>query len=188
VPAGWRPGIPAVPETEAMRRAPGEWPFVIRRAGPADASPVGALTERVYRQGGWASDGYAPLLRDGRSRIEQAIVLVAAGERTGAIVGTVTLALPGSRFVNVCQLDEIEVRMLAVAEEVRGRGIADRLMAAGEAIARERGCAAVVLSTEPDMHAAHRLYRRRGYTRQPGRDWQVHQARLMVFQLPLTGH
>jgi ribosomal protein S18 acetylase RimI-like enzyme len=179
--------VPALPETEAMTRAHGEWPFVIRRAELADADPVGELTERVYRQGGWASDGYAPMLRDGRSRVEQAIVLVAASGGTGAIVGTVTLALPDSRFVNVCRADEIEVRMLAVAGEVRGRGIADRLMAAGEAIARERGCAAVVLSTEPGMHAAHRLYRRRGYARQPDRDWQVHQVRLMVFRLPLSG-
>jgi GNAT superfamily N-acetyltransferase len=172
---------------EAMPRAQDEWPFVIRRAGLADADPVGVLTERVYRQGGWAGDGYAPLLRDGRSRIEEGIVLVAASDGTGTIVGTVTLALPGSRFVNVCRADEIEVRMLAVAEEVRGRGIADRLMTAGEAIARERGCTAVVLSTEPGMHAAHRLYRRRGYARQSDRDWQVNQVRLLVFRLTLVG-
>ncbi len=191
---------------------------VIRRAGLADAEPVGLLTERVYRQGGWASDGYAPQLRDGRSRIEEAIVLVAvmggtglataaghgtpnAGTATGpgtvtgrgtatgpgTIVGTVTAALPGSRFAGVGQPDEIEVRMLAVAEEARGQGIGDRLMAACEAIGAEQGCAAVVLSTDPGMHAAHRLYRRRGYTRQPSRDWQVNQLRLLVFRLPLAG-
>jgi ribosomal protein S18 acetylase RimI-like enzyme len=176
--------------------------ITIRRARLADAGPVGLLTERVYRQGGWASDSYAPLLRDGRSRIEEAITLVAVmgGTATGSgragsgpatgpgtIVGTVTVALPGSRFAGVCQPDEIEVRMLAVAGEARGQGIGDRLMAACEAIASERGCTAVVLSTDPGMHAAHRLYRRRGYTRQPGRDWRVNQLRLLVFRLLLAG-
>jgi N-acetylglutamate synthase len=176
--------------------------IVIRRAGLADAEPVGVLTERVYRQGGWASDNYAPQLRDGRSRVEQAIVLVAvmggaatgsgpAGPGTatgpGTIVGTVTVALPGTRFAGVCRPGEIEVRMLAVAGEARGQGIGDRLMASCEAIAAERGCTAVVLSTDPGMRAAHRLYRRRGYTRQPGRDWQVNQLRLLVFRLLLAG-
>jgi ribosomal protein S18 acetylase RimI-like enzyme len=163
---------------------------VIRRAGLADAEPVGVLTERVYRQGGWASDGYAPQLRDGRSRVEHAIVLIAVTDSSagpGTIVGTVTVALPGSRFAGVGRPGETEVRMLAVAEEARGQGIGDRLVAACEAIAAERGCTAVVLSTDPGMHAAHRLYRRRGYTRQPGRDWQVNQLRLLVFRLPLAG-
>ncbi len=40
--------------------------------------------------------------------------------------------------------------------------------------------------TPPDMHAAHRLYRRRGYARAPDRDWQMNQVRLMVFRLPLA--
>jgi hypothetical protein len=44
---------------------------------------------------------------------------------------------------------------------------------------------AVVLSTEPDMYAAHRLYQRRGYVRQPDRDWQAGRFRLMVFRLQL---
>jgi ribosomal protein S18 acetylase RimI-like enzyme len=55
------------------------------------------------------------------------------------------------------------------------------------AAAAEQGCAAVVLSTDPGMHAAHRLYRRRGYTRQPSRDWLVNQLKLLVFRLPLAG-
>lgn len=185
--SGW---FPPCPRLEAMPRAQVGQPFVIRRAGPADAGPVGALSERVYRQGGWADESYARLLRDGRSRIEEAIVLVAAGNGAqasgGTVAGTVTVALPGSRFANICRADEVEVRMLAVDEGARGQGIADRLMAACEVIARDRGFTAVVLSTEPDMHAAHRLYRRRGYARAPDRDWQVDQVRLLVFRLPLA--
>ncbi|MER6536894.1 hypothetical protein ABT215_24450, partial [Streptomyces sp900105755] len=33
------------------------------------------------------------------------------------------------------------------------------------------GCTAVVLSTQPTMHTAHRLYERLGFVRTPDRDW-----------------
>lgn len=155
----------------------------VRLADLADADQVGILAERVYRQGGWADEGYSQQLRDGRSRVEQAIVLVATAD--DAVVGTVTVALPDSPFAEVCRPDEVEVRMLAVDEAARGQGIASLLMAAGETLARDKGFAGVVLSTEPDMHAAHRLYQRRGYVRQPGRDWQVRDFRLLVFRLQL---
>jgi ribosomal protein S18 acetylase RimI-like enzyme len=155
----------------------------VRRADLADADLVGGLTERVYRQGGWTDEEYSKLLLDGRSRIEEAIVLVATV--AGALVGTVTMALPASRFANVGRAGEVEVRMLAVAEAARGRGVASLLMDACEVLARDEGFTAVVLSTEPDMYAAHRLYQRRGYVRQPDRDWQAGRFRLKVFRLQL---
>ena len=155
----------------------------IRRAGPADADQVGVLAERVYRQGGWADERYSARLLDGRSRVEDAIVLVAVSG--GVIVGTVTVALAGSRFANVARVGEAEVRMLAVDEAARGQGIGDRLMAACEALGRQESLTAVVLSTEADMYAAQRLYRRRGYIRQPDRDWSTGGVTLMVFRLSL---
>ena len=151
----------------------------IRRADLADADQVGMLAERVYRHGGWANEDYSKRLLDGRSRIEAAVVLVAVTD--GVIVGTVTAARPGSRMANMARAEEVEIRMLAVDEAARGQGIADLLMAACEALARDEGRAAVVLATAPDMHAAHRLYRRRGYVRQPDRDWST----LLVFRLSL---
>jgi ribosomal protein S18 acetylase RimI-like enzyme len=152
----------------------------IRRADLADADQVGVLTERVYRHDGLTDEGYARQLRDGRSRIRDAVVLVAVAD--GVIVGTVTAARSGSRLARA---GEIEVRMLAVDEAARGRGIADLLMAACEALARDGGHAAVVLSTGPDMYAAQRVYRRRGYVRQPDRDWSVGRSTLIVFRLSL---
>lgn len=155
----------------------------IRRAELADAEQVGVLAERVYRHGGWTDEAHSKLLLDGRSRIEDAVVLVAVAD--DVIIGTVTVARPGSRCGNVARAGEAEVRMLAVDEAARGRGIADCLMAACEELAVKEGFAAVVLSTEPDMYAAHRLYRRRGYVREPGRDWRAGRAVLMVYQLIL---
>jgi ribosomal protein S18 acetylase RimI-like enzyme len=156
----------------------------IRRAEERDATDVGVLTERVYREGGWTSEHYAAVLRDARTRIAQAVVFVAT--RDGAVVGSVALAPPGTPFVNVAGADEAEVRMLAVAPDARGRGIADALVARCEQQARAAGLAGVVLSTEATMHAAHRLYRRRGYRRQPERDWAGTRTTYLVYRVDLA--
>ena len=157
--------------------------ITVRRAEPAEADLVGALTERVYRTGGFGSDDYAKVLRDGRSRVRDGVVLVAATD--GAIAGTVTLALPGSPLAHLSQAGEAEVRMLAVDEASRGLGVANRLMAACETLARNEGLAAVILCTETGMHAAQRLYERRGYRRDPARDWQIRDVRLIAYRLTL---
>ena len=156
----------------------------VRRAEPTEADLVGALTERVYRTGGFGSDDYAKVLRDARSRVRDGIVLVVAAA-DGAIAGTVTLALPGTPLAHLSRAGEAEVRMLAVDEAARGLGIADRLMAACETLARNEGLAAVILCTETGMHAAQRLYERRGYLRQPARDWQIRDVRLLAYRLAL---
>ena len=156
----------------------------VRRAEPAEADLVGALTERVYRTGGFGSDDYAKVLRDARSRVRDGIVLVAAADG-GAIAGTVTLALPGTPLAHLSRPGEAEVRMLAVDEAARGLGIADRLMAACETLARNEGLTAVILCTETGMHAAQRLYERRGYLRQAARDWQMRDVRLLAYRLAL---
>ena len=157
--------------------------ITVRRANPVEADLVGELTERVYWDGGYGSGAYAEVLRDGRSRVRDGIVLVAAAD--GTITGTVTLALPGPRLAHLCRADEAEVRMLAVDEAARGHGIASRLMAASETLARDQGLAAMILCTETRMHAAQRLYERRGYLREPARDWQVRNVRLIVYRLAL---
>jgi len=155
----------------------------VRRADPAEADLVGALTERAYRDGGFGSGAYAEVLRDGRSRVRDSIVLVAAAD--GTITGTVTLALPGSPLAHLGRADEAEVRMLAVDEAARGHGVANLLMAACEAVARDQGLAAVILCTETRMLAAQRLYERRGYLREPARDWQIRNVHLIAYRLPL---
>ena len=133
---GARPGVPLTAwptDTWSMSHAQ---PVEIRRADLADAGQVGMLTERVYRRGGWTDEDYSKLLLDGRSRIEDATVLVAVAD--GVIVGTVTIARAGGRFANVGQAGEAEIRMLAVDEPARGRGIADLLMGAAKPWSKTR--------------------------------------------------
>jgi hypothetical protein len=43
----------------------------------------------------------------------------------------------------------------------------------------------VILCTETGMHASPRLYERRGYLRQPARDWQIRDVRLLAYRLAL---
>jgi hypothetical protein len=43
----------------------------------------------------------------------------------------------------------------------------------------------VILCTETRMHAAQRLYECRGYLRDPARDWQIRNVRLIAYRLAL---
>ena len=157
----------------------------VRPATTEEAEAIGVLTEAVYRDGDFLDDdeAYVTHLLDGAGRVRDALVLVA--DLDGALVASVTLAEPGTPWSEISRPDELEVRMLAVAGTARRRGIADRLMDEAEAHARRRGLAGVVLSTEPAMTGAHRLYERRGYVRQPERDWDVDGFPLIAYRLAL---
>jgi ribosomal protein S18 acetylase RimI-like enzyme len=157
----------------------------VRRALPSEGGAVGALTERTYRAGGWTDDRYAAVLRDGWARIVHAEVLVAlAGD---VLAGTVTLARPDTPLGSFCAEGELEMRMLAVDEASRGQGVAGALLEACAAFARGEDARAIVLATEPDMHAAHRLYERHGYVRDPGPDRRFDRFELLAYRLDLTG-
>lgn len=144
---------------------------MVRRAATDEGDAIGLLTLAAYRGDRVVDESYARELGDGTSRVRDAQVLVAfAGLR---MVGSVTLAEPGMPYAEIATPGELEVRMLGVDPAARRLGIADRLMDATEQRARDRGLAAVVLSTGPHMTAAQALYERRGYVRQPHRDWHV---------------
>ncbi|MDQ3186623.1 MAG: GNAT family N-acetyltransferase [Pseudomonadota bacterium] len=152
-----------------------------RVADGSDAAIIGELTERAYRADGFLnSEKYAARVRDAATRIADATVLVA--ELDGKIVATVTLAVHGSQWAEIAKPDELEVRMLAVAPEIRRQGIAEKLMSAAMQHAQDLGSDALVLSTETPMSGAHRLYEKLGYTRQPDRDWTVTGYELLVYR------
>jgi ribosomal protein S18 acetylase RimI-like enzyme len=157
----------------------------VRAARPDEGGAVGRLTERVYRAEELVDDDYAAELRDGESRVRTATVLVA--ELGGRLVGAVTAAQPGTPWAEIARAGELEMRMFAVDAEARRRGIAAALMDGVEGLAPALGLGAVVLSTEPEMAAAHRLYERRGYVRQPHRDWHPGPYHLLVYRRDLAG-
>jgi len=88
------------------------------------------------------------------------------------VLGVVVLANRGGPLALMAGEGEAEVRMLAVDPRARGRGVGEMLMR--ECIERAKGpphlARAMVLSTQPGMKAAQRLYERMGFRRVPERD------------------
>ncbi len=119
---------------------------------------------------GGASVGFmAPLARatalrfwrgiaDGLARRER--VLLAAEDASAALLGTVQLVFAAPEN----QPHRAEVAKLLVDARSRRRGIATRLMAAVDTLAREEGRSVLVLDTATGS-AAERLYERAGWQR-----------------------
>jgi ribosomal protein S18 acetylase RimI-like enzyme len=148
--------------------------LIIRPARDEDLPTIGELTYQAYYHDGYVASrdqgGYGLTLSDARPRYEQAEVLVAVDD-TDTILGTVTIAQPGSNFSEIATSGEVEFRMLAVSPAARGRGTGEALTRHVIEQATERGLTAVVLSSSPTMHTAHRLYERLGFYRTPDLDW-----------------
>ena len=138
-------------------------------AAPGDYAAIAELTVRVYVGGGLATPDYAPELADVAGRADRSELLVVRD--AGRVVGSVALVLHGD-FGNVLESDdEAAFRMLVVDPAVQGRGVGELLVRTCLDRARAAGKRRMVLSTDPVMTAAHRLYERLGFTRLPERDW-----------------
>ena len=144
--------------------------IVLRRARPEDLEAVGEVTVAAYAEfSEGPEDGYLALLRDAARRDREAELWVA--ERDGEVLGTVTIALPGSPWREIGAEDEGEFRMLAVSPAARRQGVGDLLTRLVMDRFRELGFRGVVLSSLAQMTAAHRIYERYGFRRAPERDW-----------------
>jgi len=163
-------------------------PPVIRRARPHELDAVGRLTVDAYVGAGVISPDamYLEFLSDAAHRDAEAELWVAVDEARG-VLGTVTFVETGSALAEVAREGEAEIRSLAVAPVAMGEGVGEALTRHTIAIARERGYAALVLSSATTMHAAHRLYERLGFTRLPERDWSpAPHVSLVAYTLPLS--
>ena len=82
--------------------------------------------------------------------------------------------------------DEAEIRALAVAPGVRNGGVGTGLLLTALNWAELAGARRVVLSTLPQMRAAHRLYERNGFRRLKDRDWSPRPGiQLLAYSLEL---
>ncbi|MFJ3661643.1 GNAT family N-acetyltransferase [Streptomyces sp. NPDC090119] len=166
--------------------------FLIRPAAPAEYTALGEITARAYLEDGLldfgADDAYLGELRDVPRRAAAAEILVAV--RGGVLLGGVTFVPAGGPMADIAGPGEAEIRMLAVAHAGRGQGAGEALVRACVARARAvEGCRSLVLSTQPTMHAAHRIYERLGFRRTPHRDWNplpgVLDLALLTYELTL---
>lgn len=159
-------------------------PLEVRCARPEEFDAVGRLTADVYVTEGWASEGYAPVVRDVAARAAEAYVLVALDGTD--VVGGVTVATRGGRYAEQAGPGEAVVRMLVTAPQARGRGVGHRLVQAALDAAVADGCTRVKLSTQAGMAAAHRVYERLGFVRTPQDDWSPEPGlQLMTYALDL---
>ena len=157
----------------------------VEPAVPADYPAIAELTVGIYLGEGLASDGYASQLADVGGRAGKAELLLVRGA-DGTVVGSVALVLEGD-FGEVTESDdEASFRMLAVSPAVRGQGVGELVVRTCLDRARAAGKRRMVISTDPRMAAAHRLYERLGFRRLPGRDWSpVPGVDLLVYALDL---
>jgi ribosomal protein S18 acetylase RimI-like enzyme len=170
--------VPLSPEASAAG------PLSVERAGPDDFAAIGDLTVRVYLDEELASERYAAALADVAGRADRAELLVV--REGGRVVAGVALVLEGD-FGEITESDEeAAFRMLAVDPAVRGRGVGELLVRSCLDRARAAGKRRMVLSTDPRMTAAHRLYERLGFRRLPERDWSpAPGVDLLVYALEL---
>ncbi|WP_256106259.1 GNAT family N-acetyltransferase [Streptomyces sp. ODS05-4] len=149
--------------------------ITIRAVRPEEHAALAEVTARAYLADGLLDFGEADehllALRDVARRAAEAEVLVAVDD-TGTVLGGVALAAGPGAWADLAGQGEAEIRMLAVDRPARGRGAGEALVRACVERARTApGCRRVVLSSQVAMDAAHRIYRRVGFTRTPARDW-----------------
>src|SRR5690348_9036056 len=156
----------------------------IRRAAPEEFPAIGDLCVAAYEPFVRAAGSYVTTLRDVASRAAAAEVLVAADD--GRVLGTVTFVPDGGPLGEIAAPDEAEFRMLAVDPAAQGRGVGIALMEHIVEDSRARGKRAIVCSSQPAMEAAHRIYDRLGFEREPARDWSpLPGVQLLAFALRL---
>ena len=149
--------------------------LIIRPVRPDEHAGLGDLTARVYADilGRHLGD-YADVLRDVASRATACEVLVAVGsddgDGGGRPLGGITYVPGPGPWAELATEGEAELRMLVVEPAAQGRGVGAALVRACVERAAAAGRAGVCLSTTPSMVAAHRLYDRLGFVRQPQRD------------------
>ncbi|MBE1878969.1 GNAT family N-acetyltransferase [Myceligenerans pegani] len=169
--------------------------FTIRPIAEAEHDALGELTAQAYLREGFLEygedDPYLPRLRDVSARAAVAEVLVAVegdGESGDRMLGGVTYVPAPGPMSDLARDGEAEIRMLVVGPDVRRRGVGEALARACLDRARASGRTAVVLCSQPQMHAAHRVYERLGFVRDPERDWSPEEKRdllLVAYRLGL---
>lgn len=147
----------------------------IRLLRDEEAAAVGALARDAYAssysglRAGYLDEVGAVAERSRSSLVWVAEELGAAAEDLGAargssrLLGTVTTPLPG-RFLNDATAErDMDLRLLAVCSDARGRGVGTLLIEHCARLAALRGAERVVLYTADYMAAPQRLYESLGF-------------------------
>lgn len=165
---------------------------IVRRARPEDDAILGELMVEAF-VGAYArkmpevvvTEQRKRDLRDVASKRDSAAVLVAEVPGAG-IVGTATLFRAGTPGGRAWIPGATELRYVSVVESWRGKGVADRVLEAAAAQAREWNASAICIHVRKGAHGVARFYERLGYRRESAADIDLlPEIFLEAFWLPL---
>ena len=163
--------------------------MIVREVRPEEHDALGALTVAAYRAllGEDMDAGYAGELADVAGRAALVDVLVAVGEDDGLLGGITYIPGPGP-MAWFAGAGEAGMRMLAVHPAAQGRGAGAALVAACVERAVSARKTRLLLHTTQPMVAAHRLYERAGFRRDPAHDEMLEGGLLLLgYALDLGG-
>ncbi|GAB3191555.1 GNAT family N-acetyltransferase [Nesterenkonia suensis] len=166
---------------------------MIRSARQEDHGRIAEVTVEAYLTGGHlaADDLYVAQLTDVAFRAAYGELIVA--EVDGVVAASTVIVRAGDQLAELARPGEVEFRMLAVAPEFQGRGIARTMLRHLIGRAEEDGATALVLCSLDSMTAAHALYRSEGFVPVPSRDLVITReehgkdARFPTFVRPVRG-
>lgn len=144
-----------------------------------DEEITGLLT-RVFVDGGYTDPAKAELAFRPEALSKRGDLLLAIVETK--LLGLVLCATATSPSRQVARPEEAEMHLLAVDPASRGHGVGSELVRAFEQRANALGRFRLVLSTQPAMLAAHRIYERHGYQRNSLRDWAKDGKEYLVYE------
>lgn len=123
-------------------------------------------------------------LQDVRSRRQNGeVVIIEFGYR---IIGTFTLIRPGSSLAPECWLKNAALlRCVAIDPEFHGLGFSEILLAESERLAQSWSASYICLHVQQGADGVAKLYRRRGYERDPSGDFDIHGYRVEAYALSL---
>jgi ribosomal protein S18 acetylase RimI-like enzyme len=163
---------------------------LVRSVRPEEYEVLGSLTVNAYvtLAGHVSEPDYEEELADVRARAEAASTTVLVAVRDdGRLLGGVTyVADELSPFSEHAVDGAASIRMLAVDVSVRRSGAGEALVRECIERARRDGRKEVVLHSTPWMTAAHTLYHKLGFVRDPTLDWEVNpEIKLWSFRFRL---
>jgi ribosomal protein S18 acetylase RimI-like enzyme len=108
--------------------------------------------------------------------------VLVAHDRTGVVLGTVTLVNSDSPARQLAATDEVEIHLLCVRPDMRRGGVGRALVQEALTRAQTSGARGIVLWTQPTMAAAQRLYEQCGFRRDPSADFTREQRQFLVYR------
>ena len=149
-----------------------DFQIVSYRYSPEEDQAIASLLIQSFIEEGYTERANAAQLTSPTELRKRGNILLAHSlSETDEILGMVILAQRTNSARQVAGLNEAELQLLAVHPFARRQGLASRLIEACELMALASGYQRMVLSTQPGMKAAHRVYERLSYRRNPMRDW-----------------